>query len=105
MVPTTDLMKKGEFRLTQEAEGAIILIKKLLTKAPCLALPHFEILLEVESDASKSGIGAILSQEKRPACFYSEKVLDAPAKYSTYDVELYSVMHALQFGRHLMLPK
>lgn len=81
------------------------MIKKLITEAPCLALPDFDKLFEVESDASKLGMQAILNQEKRPAPFYSEKVSGAPTRYSTYDVELYSVMRPLQFGRHLMLPK
>lgn len=73
--------------------------------ALCLALPNFNKLFKVKCNASKSGIGVVLSHNKRPISFLSEKLLDAPSCYSTYDVELFIVIRALQFWRHYLLPK
>lgn len=73
--------------------------------ALCLALPNFNKLFKVKCNASKSGIGVVLSHNKRPISFLSKKLLDAPSCYSTYDVELFIVIRALQFWRHYLLPK
>lgn len=46
-----------------ELDEAFQKIRQLLTKAPCLALPDFSKLFKVQCDASKSGIGVVLSQD------------------------------------------
>lgn len=48
MNPITDLMKKKEFQWTLGVENAFVLAENLLSKAPCLALPDFNILFEVD---------------------------------------------------------
>ena len=77
----TDCLKKnGPFIWTDEAVRAFTLIKEKLTNAPILAFSNFEKAFELKSDAYGASIGAVLSQEKRPIVFLSEKLNQAQHK-------------------------
>lgn len=96
MAPITDCMKSVSFCWTLEAEHAFQIIKTNLTSASVLILPNFNMAFELHCDASKAGIGAVLSQSSRPIAFFSEKIDGSRARYSTYDVELYAVVQAVK---------
>lgn len=61
MAPITDCMRGKVFEWMAAAAEAFNVIKQKLTSTPLLVLPDFSIPFELSCDASKVGIGAVLS--------------------------------------------
>nr|XP_023887116.1 uncharacterized protein LOC111999228 [Quercus suber] len=105
-IPLTEIVKKSVgFKWGSEQDRAFIEIKERLRGAPLLALPDFSKSFEIECDASRIGVGAVLMQEKRPIAYFSEKLNGAALNYPTYDNELYALVRALETWQHYLWPK
>ena len=50
------------------------MIKKMMMHAPILALPNFDKLYEMDCNASKIRIEAVLNQDGRQVPYFSEKL-------------------------------
>ena len=94
--PLTCLLKKGQFKWSEEAELAFQQLKTAMTTTPTLAMPNFNEPFFIETDASGDGIGAVLSQQGRPIAFMSKALGTAKRSWSTYAKEMLAIIHAIQ---------
>ena len=95
VAPLTDLTKKEAFTWNDKAQLAFEQLKVIMSTCPVLAIPDFSIPFELQCDASRDGIGAILMQRKHPIAFESRKLNGIEKHYSIYDKEMLEIMHAL----------
>ena len=97
-LPLTLLTRKHTtFRWGKSEQRAFDTLKHL----PVLQLPDFaQPFFVVVTDASGSGIGAVLMQNDHPLAFESRKLKPSEANYSVYDKELLVVVHALDIWKH-----
>lgn len=72
--------------------------KRTMTEAPILALPNFDEEFVLETDASRLGIGVILSQHGHPICYYSKKFGPRMMSTSTYVHETCAITSASRNG-------
>lgn len=73
-----------------------------MTRAPLLVLPDFSITFILECDASGSGVGAVLMQE-RPISFFSHALQGRNLLLSTYEKEMLALVLAVERWRHYLL--
>ncbi|GFV97229.1 retrovirus-related Pol polyprotein from transposon 17.6 [Trichonephila clavipes] len=94
--PLYRLKKNGaKFNWSTEAQEAFNKIKRALTAAPVLQLPNFTEQLNVFTDASGVGIGAVLNQNHRSIAFTSRTLNKAERNYTVTERECLAVIWAL----------
>lgn len=94
--PLTFLLRKDSFSWSTEASTAFQNLKDALISAPILALPDFSKQFTVETDAAKTGIGAVLMQDNHPISYISRALGPRHQNLSVYEKELLAVVHAVQ---------
>ncbi|KAI2647466.1 Retrovirus-related Pol polyprotein from transposon 17.6 [Labeo rohita] len=96
--PLTDLTRKGQPEKvcwTPSAEEAFAQIKTALTSSPVLRAPDFSYPFLLQTDASDTGLGAVLSQiqegEEHPIIYISRKLSPAERKYAAVEKEALAI--------------
>lgn len=102
-LPLTNLLKKGDFHCDDSATTTFDNLKLVISTAPVLALPDFSKPFGLETDASNTGVGAILSQSGHPIAFFSKKLGPTAQKQSAYVLEFCAITNALAKFRHYLL--
>ncbi|CAM8990785.1 unnamed protein product [Rhodiola kirilowii] len=90
--PLNALLRKDAFVWGQEAAEAFDKLKAHLSSAPTLALPDFTQTFVVQTDASGTGAGAVLSQKGHPIAYFSKQFSRTLQQSSTYNRELAAVV-------------
>jgi len=102
------LMRKGQhFCWNDEQQEAFDELKRRLTTAPVLASPRSSGTLYLDTDASETGLGIVLSQEQdgleRVLSYASRSLNKAERNYSITRKELLAVIFGLKrFRQHLI---
>ena len=97
----THLTKRGvAFVWSKEAQSAFKQIKALIASAPILHRPSFDHPFVIQTDASDSGLGAVLTQTvdgvERVLCFASRTMTPAERNYSVTERECLAVLWAIR---------
>jgi hypothetical protein len=102
--PITSLLKNDtKFNWSSKCNEAFEKLKILLTTAPVLAQPDINKPFDVYCDTSDSGLGCVLMQEGRVIAYASRQLRRHEEHYSTHDLELAAVVHALKIWHHYLL--
>jgi hypothetical protein len=104
--PITSLQKKGtKFEWTLKCDKDFNLLKELLTIAPVLKIvdPNESFVLCI--DACKEGLEGVLTQNGNVIGYESRNLKEHERNYSTHDLELAAIVHALRMWRHYLMGK
>jgi len=94
--PLTLLLRKGTpFVWSVTTQETFDLLKQTMVTAPVLALPQFNKSFTVETDASETGLGAVLMQDSHPIAFLSQTLSPRNAALSTYEKECLAILMAV----------
>jgi hypothetical protein len=101
--PLTDLTKKGAPNKVvwgDPQKKAFVSLKQHLTSSPVLKLPDMTKQYTLRTDASDTGVGAVLMQEHDgelfPVAFTSKKLSQPERAYSTMERECLALVWAVQ---------
>jgi hypothetical protein len=98
--PLIDLLKKGAIYVwTDIHHQSFMALKHTITSAPVLVLPDFSQPFTLETDASGTGVGAVLMQHGHPLAFMSKSLSPWLQGLSTYEKEYLAILMAVEQWR------
>jgi hypothetical protein len=104
--PMTELLEKDKkFKWTPGCEASFQELKKRLTTALILVMPDMKKPFSIYCDASGQELGCVLMQDDCVVAYASRQLRKHEVNYSTHDLELAAVVHALKIWRHYLIGK
>ena len=99
--------KDVAFEWNGEQQQAFDGLKGLLTQAPVLSFPDFTKCFLLETDASGSGLGAVLAQKREdgstsPVAYASRSLQSHEKNYGITELEALGVVWAIKHFRHYL---
>lgn len=97
---------KRVFTWPKECDIAFNNAKLALANVTLISFPRNNAKISIATDASNSGIDAVLQQETEkgwePLGFFSKKLNDNQTKYSPFDLELLAIYEAIKHFRYFV---
>jgi len=91
-----NMSKKVALRFNETQRNAFDHLRNILASEDViLTYPDFKSPFDLTTDASASGIGAVLSQNKRPITMISRTLKDCELNYATNERELLAIVWAI----------
>jgi hypothetical protein len=101
--PLTAFLKKNVmFVWTTEHDAAFATLKNAMSSAPVLSIPDFSQPFAIETDASATGVGAVLLQNGHPLAFISKSLGPKNRGLSTYEKEYLAILVTVDQWRHYL---
>ena len=103
VAPLNDLLKKDhKYEWILQYQQIFEDIKEMMTTAPILSYPNFNKPFILSTDASTSGLGAVLSQKdeegkEHPIWFASRTLSPAEKNYNITEQEALAVVWAIKY--------
>ena len=94
------IKKKQQWIWEDEQQTAFEEIKRCLSQTLVLTCPNFELPFVLQTDASNTGLGAVLTQSvnnvEHVISYASRTLTDAEVKYTTTEKECLAIVWAIQ---------
>lgn len=109
--PLHKLLRKDEkFIWSIECQESFDKIKSLLCSEPFLKIFNPELQINIYTDASIKGVGAVLKQEDengeyRPVAYFSKKLNEAQKKKKAIYLECLAIKEAVKYWQHWLMGK
>jgi len=97
--PLTNILKLKQFLWSTEAQQAFDKLKTAMTQTQVLALPNFNNLFTIETDACAEGIGVVLMQQGQPIAYLSKALGARHKSLSIYEKEFLALIMAVEKWR------
>lgn len=89
---------------TAECESAFTYLKGVLSAAPVVTMPDFNVPFKVYTDAPMGAVGAVLAQDQdgleRVVAYANQSLSSTERRWSTFDKELWAIVWAVRQFRH-----
>ena len=99
--------KDTEWKWTDKCQIAFEKLKEIFISQPMLSMVDTTKLLQIESDASKYAMGAVLSMLQEdgkwhPCAYLSKGFNDTERNYDVHNKEMMGIIHALEAWQHYL---
>jgi hypothetical protein len=94
---------RAKFVWGEEKKQAFEYMKHCLCSSLVLSFPDLQKPFDIETDASKYAMGAILTQHGHLVAYHSETLSDVVCKYPTYDKEMYFIVKSCHQWKHYIM--